>query len=185
MDTELLSIPRFLTFTHTHWMLILNLEFSILPKVTSACKLEESGINPPAFKLVDDPLKSLRQNRPWVNENSKWLNLIWSSFSVIYQVSHQMQQITTSKQLGKIVYYWINWAITSRKTPTQIFRDLTNPTLFSVRKPISQNLKSHIKSLTSAPSSLHSAKQRGLPLHIYTDCVPQDKPMKNTSSFRW
>lgn len=66
MDTELLSIPRFLTFTHTHthWMLILNLEFSILPKVTSACKLEDSGINPLAFKLVDDPLKSLRQNRP-------------------------------------------------------------------------------------------------------------------------
>lgn len=76
--------------------------------------------------------------------------------------------ITTFKQLGKMVYYWINWAITSRKTPTQFFRDLTNPTLFSVRKPISQNLKSHIKSLTSAPPQVCTLQNNVACLCIFT-----------------
>ena len=41
-----------------------NLGFSVLPKDTSTCGLEEPGIEPLTFRLVDDALYLLRHSRP-------------------------------------------------------------------------------------------------------------------------
>lgn len=45
--------PKFKNFIQLNW------EFRILPEDTLTCRLEESGINPLTFRLLDDPLHHL------------------------------------------------------------------------------------------------------------------------------
>lgn len=59
-------------------------EFSILPKDTSTCGLEEPGMEPQIFRLADDPLCLLSHSRP---RNRMLLSESWSqvlSFFVIH-----------------------------------------------------------------------------------------------------
>ena len=53
-----------------------NLGLSVLPKDTSTCGLEEPGIEPPIFRLVDDPLYLLNHSRSEVIRSFTALNVV-------------------------------------------------------------------------------------------------------------
>lgn len=62
------------TFTHRGYIGGI-LGFSILPKDTSTCRLEEPGFEPPTFRLVGNPLYLLSNRRVTMQSDGVWSRL--------------------------------------------------------------------------------------------------------------
>lgn len=108
-----------------------------MPKDASARKQEEPWIKSSTFWLIDDLPYHLSQNCPRATENSEWLDLIVSSFSVIYQVSHQMLHVIANnhiKTVGHMVSHWKGRGKRGKKNTHATFQGFHNPNISFCQK---------------------------------------------------